>query len=100
MNDYLNKNEDYIDTVLDLELTRLRNKLPNVIVTPDRTSVKSDLQGEQSRYELWDSFKSINDKVFMDICRCRKRVDLFDLYYDKFGVVCHPNILFQSRNKL
>jgi hypothetical protein len=36
MNDYLNKNEDYIDTVLDLELTRLRNKLPNVIVTPDR----------------------------------------------------------------
>jgi hypothetical protein len=62
MNDYLNKNEDYIDTVLDLELTRLRNKLPNVIVTPDRTSVKSDLQGEQSRYELWDTFKSINDK--------------------------------------
>jgi hypothetical protein len=62
MNDYLNKNENYIDTVLDLELTRLRNKLPNVIVTPDRTSVKSDLQGEQSRYELWDTFKSINDK--------------------------------------
>ena len=62
LNDYLNKNEDYIDTVLDLELTRLRNKLPNVIVTPDRTRVKSDLQGEQSRYELWDTFKSINDK--------------------------------------
>ena len=41
MNDYLNKNEDYIDTVLDLELTRLRNKLPNVIVTPDRTSFKT-----------------------------------------------------------
>ena len=31
-------------------------------MTPDRTSVKSDLQGEQSRYELWDTFKSINDK--------------------------------------
>ena len=62
MNDYLNKNEDYIDTVLDLELTRLRNKLPNVIVTPDRNGVKSNLQGEQTRYEIWDTFKSINDK--------------------------------------
>ena len=62
MNDYLNKNEDYIDTVLDLELTRLRNKLPNIIVTPDRNGVKSNLQGEQTRYEIWDTFKSINDK--------------------------------------
>ena len=62
MNNYLDKNENYIDVVLDLELTRLRNKLPNVIVTPDRTNVKSDLEGEQTRYELWDTFKSINDK--------------------------------------
>ncbi len=33
-------------------------------------------------YLIW---YKINDKVFMDICRCRKRSDLFDLYYDKFG---------------
>ena len=62
MNNYIEKNELYISTVLDLEFNRLRNKLPNLIVTPERGKVKSDLQGEQTRYELWDSFKSINDK--------------------------------------
>ena len=62
MNDYIDKNDLYISTVLDLELTRLRNKLPNIVVTPERGKVKSDLQGEQTRYELWDTFKSINDK--------------------------------------
>jgi hypothetical protein len=31
-----------------------------------------------------------NDKegnLAMDVCRCRKKVNLFDLYYDKFGNV-------------
>jgi hypothetical protein len=60
MDTYITKNTTYLNTVLDLELTRLRKELPNVTITQDN-NVKSSLEGEQTRYELWDLFKTIND---------------------------------------
>ena len=33
-------------------------------------------------YLIW---YKVDDNTFMDVTRCRKRVDLFDMYYDKFG---------------
>ena len=33
-------------------------------------------------YLIW---YNIDGETFMDVTRCRKRVDLFDLYYDKYG---------------
>jgi hypothetical protein len=33
-------------------------------------------------YLIW---YKVDEKVFMDVTRCKKRVDLFDFYYDKFG---------------
>ena len=33
-------------------------------------------------YLIW---YDVDGKTFMDVTRCRKRVDLFDFYYDKYG---------------
>ena len=33
-------------------------------------------------YLIW---YDVDDETFMDVTRCRKRVDLFDFYYDKYG---------------
>jgi hypothetical protein len=33
-------------------------------------------------YCIWYKFEG---ETFMDLTRCRKRVDLFDMYYDKYG---------------
>ncbi len=63
MNDYLNKNTTYINTLLNIELTNLRKKLPSVNVSPVNNNVRADrVEGEQTRYETWELFKSINDK--------------------------------------
>lgn len=32
-------------------------------------------------------YKDKEGNLAMDVCRCRKKVNLFDLYYDKFGNV-------------
>lgn len=33
-------------------------------------------------YCIW---YKVEGETFMDLTRCRKRVDLFDMYYDKYG---------------
>lgn len=33
-------------------------------------------------YLIW---YKVNNKVLMDVTRCRKRSELFDFYYDKYG---------------
>lgn len=33
-------------------------------------------------YLIW---YDVDGETFMDVTRCRKRVDLFDFYYDKYG---------------
>jgi hypothetical protein len=61
MDGYITKNVTHINTVLDLEMTRLRNTLPNVEIKQEDYNVKSNLEGEQTKYELWELFKTIND---------------------------------------
>jgi len=61
IDDYIVKNNTYINTLLDLELTRLRKELPSVNVIQSDTKVRAKLEGEQTRYELYDLFKSMND---------------------------------------
>jgi hypothetical protein len=62
MNDYLNQNETFIDVILDTELPSLRKALPNTELSTSQSTFKSDLFGEVTRYELYDSFKAINDR--------------------------------------
>lgn len=30
-------------------------------------------------------YYEMNGNIYMDVCRCKKKVDIFDMYYDKFG---------------
>ena len=62
MNDYLTQNETFIDVILDTELPALRKALPNTELSTSQSTFKSDLFGEVTRYELYDSFKAINDR--------------------------------------
>ena len=61
MSQYITKSETYINTVLDLELTTVRKNLKPVIIRKEAKKVKADLDGEQTRYELYDMFKGLND---------------------------------------
>lgn len=61
MNTYLETSELYLKNVVDDLMTGIRNGLPDVAITKQESSNKAPLVGDQSRDELWDSFKSLND---------------------------------------
>jgi hypothetical protein len=61
MNTYLDTTELYLNNVLNDLMTGIRNDLPEIVVTNEGLDNKAPLQGNQSRDELWDSFKSLND---------------------------------------
>ena len=42
-------------------MTGIRNGLPDITINREDLSTKAPLTGDQSRDELWDSFKSLND---------------------------------------
>ena len=63
MDEYITKGEEYLNIILNNTFTQLRPKLPDVKVTPSSEGVKfKEYSGDLSRYEMWDMFKSINDK--------------------------------------
>ncbi len=63
MTTYLNNGETYLNIILDSTLTTTRAKLPNITITAESEGVKfKEYNGDVTRYEMWDSFKSINDK--------------------------------------
>jgi len=66
---------------------QIQNFLPNdygcQILFEDATMEQAkDKSLPTDAYLIWYKVKN---KVSMDITRCRKRVDLFDFYYDKYG---------------
>ena len=61
MNTYLDTSELYLNNVLNDLMTGIRNELPDIIVSNEGLDTKAPLQGTQSRDELWDSLKSLND---------------------------------------
>lgn len=61
MSDYIIKSETYITNVLNLELDTIRKNIPTITIKNQTKKVKADLDGEQTRYELYDTFKSLND---------------------------------------
>jgi len=63
MNEYIRKGETYLNLILDNTLTSVRAKLGNISIKPTSSGVKfQEYLGDISRYEMWDAFKSINDK--------------------------------------
>lgn len=59
--DYIDNANQYVDNVVNTLMTRLRNELKNVDFVVNNQKPRSDLFGEQTRVELWELFKSIND---------------------------------------
>ena len=61
MTQYLREIDSFQDKVFNNIMITLNKKLPNVNNSPEN-QVPSDLEGPQSKIELWESFKSLNDK--------------------------------------
>ena len=64
MDTYINDSDLYIGNVLNVMLPYVRKQLPNVFVTGDETATRANLEAgftEQTRVELWETFKALND---------------------------------------
>ena len=61
MNEYILKNDRFLGRVLNNVFTNVRNKLPNVSVSTN-VGTFSKLDGNQTKYEIYDTLKSLNDK--------------------------------------
>jgi hypothetical protein len=64
MDDYITESDNYINNVLNVMLPAVRKQLPNVFITEDNTQTRADLEAgftEQTRTELWETFKALND---------------------------------------
>jgi hypothetical protein len=62
MNTYLDGSEKYVNDTLEVLMTSVRKDLPGVVsVTIDDQSKFKEYQGEQTRFELWELFKTLND---------------------------------------
>ena len=64
MNTYIEQNILYIGNVLNVMLPSVRKELPNVIVSDSQTPSRAPLEAgftEQTRLELWETFKALND---------------------------------------
>ena len=63
MNEYITKGESYLNLILDDTLIKTRARLGNINVTSQNTGVKyTEFEGEQTRLEIWETLKAINDK--------------------------------------
>ena len=64
MDTYLIESENYIGNVINTMLPLVRKELPNVFITNDGSANRADLEAgftEQTRTELWETFKALND---------------------------------------
>ena len=62
MNTYLDSSEKYLNDSLEVLMTSVRKDLPGVVsVSIDDQSKFKEYQGEQTRFELWELFKTLND---------------------------------------
>ena len=64
MNGYLVESKNYLNNILSILMPSVRKELPQVVVLPQEGSVRSNLEAgftEQTRTELWETFKTLND---------------------------------------
>ena len=61
LDDYLNSNTTFQDTVIDSLFPKLNADLPTYSETSELPK-ESAIDGTQTKLELWETFKSINDK--------------------------------------
>jgi hypothetical protein len=64
MDNYVVESDNYINNVINVMLPMVRKQLPNVMVTQDSSDNRANLEAgftEQTRTELWETFKALND---------------------------------------
>ena len=64
MDDYLISCKTYLENFISILMPSVRKELPTVIVNPQEGSTRANLEAgftEQTRTELWELFKSLND---------------------------------------
>jgi len=64
MDKYIVESENYINNVINVMLPAVRKQLPNVFITQEDTQNRANLEAgftEQTRTELWETFKALND---------------------------------------
>ena len=64
MDDYIIESDNYINNVINVMLPAVRKQLPNVFIQEDNSQNRADLEAgftEQTRTELWETFKALND---------------------------------------
>jgi hypothetical protein len=62
MNKYLDSSEKYLNDSLEVLMTSVRKDLPGVVtISIEEQSKFKEYQGEQTRFELWELFKTLND---------------------------------------
>jgi hypothetical protein len=64
MDNYIIESDNYIGNILNTMLPQVRKQLPNVFITSESTEVRANLEAgftEQTRTELWETFKALND---------------------------------------
>ena len=64
MDNYIIESENYINNVINVMLPSVRKQLPTVFITQDDPQVRANLEAgftEQTRTELWETFKALND---------------------------------------
>jgi hypothetical protein len=58
---YLNTNLDFTNMVFNLLCQKLQKELPNVQQVVDEKQTTTAVQGEQTKVDLWEKFKGLND---------------------------------------
>jgi len=64
MDNYIIESDNYINNVINVMLPSVRKQLPNVFITGDDGANRAPLEAgftEQTRTELWETFKALND---------------------------------------
>ena len=127
MNQYLNDGQTYLNLILDDTLVKTRAKLSSVNIEPVDTGVKfTEFNGEQTRLEIWETLKAINDKwisggdfksktifedimildrasrdvgqkIFVDIFKAKDMIEYMDYKNNMLGLV--ENIFVENRFK-
>ena len=64
MNAYFDQSDAYIFNVINIMMPQVRKQLPTVFIEQENASARADLEAgftEQTRTELWETFKALND---------------------------------------
>ena len=64
MDNYIIASDNYIGNVINVMLPQVRKELPTVLINQELTENRANLEAgftEQTRTELWETFKALND---------------------------------------